>query len=92
MEAQRGVIAVHKCIGTVSKCKGNAGTKEIGYNLVLMEYRYETGKKIPNYQMKVILEEHSSRNNGRNSSVFRDNARSACGRNIIIYMIVRKGT
>lgn len=42
---RRGVIAVNKCIGTVSKCKCNADTKEIGYNLVLMEYRYETGKR-----------------------------------------------
>lgn len=43
--------------------------------------------------MKVILEEHSSRSNGgKNSSVFRDNVRSASGRNIIIYMIVRKWT
>lgn len=41
----RCVIAVSKCIRMVSKCKCNADTKEIGYNLVLMEYRYETGKR-----------------------------------------------
>lgn len=44
---RRGVIAVDKCIGTVSKCKCNVDTKEIGYNLVLVEYRYETGKRFP---------------------------------------------
>lgn len=43
--------------------------------------------------MKEFLEKASSRSNGdKNSSVFRDNVRSACGRDIIIYMIVRKWT
>lgn len=42
---RRGVVAVNKCTGTVSKCKRNDDTKEIGFNLVLMEYRYETGKR-----------------------------------------------
>ena len=42
---RRCVIAVSKGIGTVSKCKCSADTKEIGYGLVLMEYRHETGKR-----------------------------------------------
>lgn len=42
---RRHVSAVNKCTGTVSKCKCNADTRGIGYNLVLMEYRYESGKR-----------------------------------------------
>lgn len=43
--------------------------------------------------MKEFLETSSSRSNGdKNGSMFRDNVRSACGRDIIIYVIVRKWT
>lgn len=41
------MIVVRNCTGTVLKCRCSAGAKAIGSNVVLMDRRYETGKRMP---------------------------------------------